>query len=76
MRMILMYNQHKERDIMFKVKKGEDTVNKTFRLPEALVNKMAKIAQSEGVSLNNFVTQCCKYALEHLQQSNDDAEID
>ena len=59
---------------MFKVKKGEETVNRTFRFPETLVNKMADIAQREGVSLNNFVIQCCEYAMEHMQPSNDEVE--
>lgn len=59
---------------MFKVKKGEDTVNRTFRFPETLVNKMADIAQREGVSLNNFVIQCCEYAIDHMQPSNDEVE--
>ncbi len=59
---------------MFKVKKGEDTVNRTFRFPETLVDKMADIAQREGVSLNNFVIQCCEYAIDHMQPSNDEDE--
>ena len=37
---------------MFKIEKPE-MVNKTFRLPLELVEHMQKIAQNEGVSLNN-----------------------
>ena len=49
----------------FKIEKLE-YVNKTFRLPLELVEKMQKIAQNKGVSLNNLVMQCCEYALKNL----------
>lgn len=55
---------------MFKVKKTE-YINKTFRLPTDLVEKMESIAQNKGVSLNNLVFQCCEYALENIEQSED-----
>lgn len=51
---------------MFKVRKTEETVNRTFRFPETLIDNMSKIAQNEGVSLNNFVVQCCEYAISHM----------
>ena len=51
--------------IMFKVEK-EEMVNKTFRLPLKLVEKLYSVAQNQGVSLNNLVKQCCEYALENL----------
>ena len=51
--------------IMFKVEK-EEMVNKTFRLPLKLVEKLYSVAQNLGVSLNNLVKQCCEYALENL----------
>lgn len=50
---------------MFKVEK-EEMVNKTFRLPLKLVEKLYSVAQNQGVSLNNLVKQCCEYALENL----------
>ena len=59
---------------MFQVKKGEETVNKTFRIPKPLFDKMSDIAQREGVSLNNFVLQCCEYAIDNLKPSSDEAE--
>ena len=52
---------------MFKIEKPE-MVNKTFRLPLELVERMQKIAQNEGVSLNNLVMQCCEYALKNLKK--------
>ena len=50
---------------MFSVKKIE-MVNKTFRLPLDLVERLGVVAQDKGVSMNNLVTQCCKYALDQL----------
>lgn len=52
---------------MFKVEKPE-MINKTFRLPLALVQRLQKVAQDKGVSLNNLVMQCCEYALNHLDK--------
>lgn len=52
---------------MFKVEKPE-MINKTFRLPLGLVQRLQKIAQDKGVSLNNLVMQCCEYALMHLDK--------
>ena len=53
---------------MFYVQKPE-MVNKTFRLPEELVNQLSTVAQRQGVSMNNLVAQCCAYALAHLAES-------
>jgi predicted HicB family RNase H-like nuclease len=51
---------------MFKVEK-EEMVNKTFRLPTNLVEKLSTVAQNKKVSLNNLVRQCCEYALKNLE---------
>lgn len=53
---------------MFTVKKVE-MVNKTFRLPTDLVKRLATVAQAQGVSMNNLVTQCCEYALDNMGES-------
>ncbi len=52
---------------MFEVKKPEMT-NKTFRLPTELVERLTKIAQQKGISVNSLVRQCCEYALENLKE--------
>ncbi len=52
---------------MFEIKK-EEHVNKTFRMPLSLVQQLEKLAQNEGVSLNNLVVQCCEYALDNLKK--------
>ena len=55
---------------MFNVYHMEEKINKTFRFPKSLLDKMSVIAQQENVSLNSFVVQCCEYAMENFQQSN------
>ena len=52
---------------MFKIEKPE-MMNKTFRMPVDLVERMQKVAQEKGVSLNNLVIQSCEYALDNLEQ--------
>lgn len=52
---------------MFRVKKTE-FVNKTFRMPQELVEKLEKLAQEKGVSLNNLIVQCCEYALDNINE--------
>ena len=51
---------------MFKIEKPE-MINKTFRLPAELVERLQTVAQNQGVSLNNLVKQCCEYALNNLE---------
>lgn len=52
---------------MFEVKK-EEYINKTFRMPVELVKKLEIIAQSEKVSLNNLIVQCCEYSIKNLKK--------
>lgn len=61
--------------MMFKIKKTQ-FVNKTFRLPTDLVKKMEQLAQSKDVSLNNLVVQCCEYALENIDKSDESDKKD
>ncbi|MGN1130111.1 MAG: toxin-antitoxin system HicB family antitoxin [Ruminococcus sp.] len=55
---------------MFKIKK-EEFVNKTFRFPLELVKKLEVLAQKENVSLNNLVVQCCEYAINNMENTED-----
>lgn len=50
---------------MFKIEKIE-TVNKTFRIPVNLAQRLQQVAQEQEISMNNLVVQCCEYALNHL----------
>lgn len=52
---------------MFRVSKPEYS-NKTFRMPNELIAQLEKPAQDKGVSLNQLVIQCCKYALDNLEE--------
>lgn len=55
---------------MFKIQKGYDTVNKSFRLPIELVEDMDKLAYKYNLSLNQLVVQCLRYALENLEEDD------
>lgn len=55
----------------FRIKK-EEYVNRTFRLPKELVDRLAVAAQREGISMNELVVQSCEYALGKLIMSMDD----
>ena len=48
---------------MFVVKKNSEMMNKTFRLPVDLLERLTEVATAQGVSVNNLVQQCCEYAL-------------
>ena len=61
---------------MFKVRKVEESSNRTIRFPKSLLDEMSKVAQQEKVSLNSFVVQCCEYAMNDLQKSDSDSETD
>lgn len=39
-------------------------------MPVELVEELETLAQSKGVSLNQLVIQCCKYALKNLEEDN------
>lgn len=54
---------------MFKIQKAE-YVNKTFRIPKDLSERLSSTAQSEDISVNELVVQCCEYALSDLMPSD------
>lgn len=55
---------------MFKIKKGYDSVSKTFRLPDEMVERLDKLAYENNLSLNQLVIQCLEYALNDLEPDN------
>ena len=60
---------------MFKIPKGYNTVTKTFRLPETLIEEMEKLAQNNNVSLNKLVKECLIYAMENMEKpTNENGE--
>lgn len=53
-------------NMKFEIKKVE-YVNKTFRISKDLTDRLSYIAQSQGVSVNELVVQCCEYALNNME---------
>lgn len=57
---------------MFKLQKGYDEyVTKTFRLPKEFVDELERIAFTNKLSLNQLVIQCLKYAIDNLNDEDD-----
>ncbi len=55
---------------MWKIKKGYVSVNKSFRLPEELANKIDNLALKNNISSNKLVIQCLNYAINNLDDTN------
>lgn len=60
---------------MFKIQKGYDTVSKTFRLPVQMVEHLERLAYNNNISLNQLVVQCLNYAMENLDEEDDNNNI-
>ncbi len=58
---------YKGENAMFQVRQTEEMINKTFRLPQSLLEELTKVAEQEKVSVNNLVRQCCEYALANMK---------
>lgn len=56
---------------MFKISKTE-YVNKTFRIPKDLLEKLQVFASKNHVSVNELVVQCCDYALENALEIDEE----
>jgi predicted DNA-binding protein len=53
--------------MMFEVKRMEKCVNKTFRFPESLIERLDKVAKDNDVSMNEVLKQCAEYALANME---------
>lgn len=51
----------------FKIKKTE-YVNRTYRIPKELADRLSLIAQQEDISVNELVVQSCEFALDNLKK--------
>lgn len=51
--------------MQFKIEKQE-YVNRTFRITKELAEMLSKIAQREGISVNELVVQCCNFAISNM----------
>jgi hypothetical protein len=51
---------------MFVVKHNREMVNKTFRFPSELLDKLERIAGKNKISVNSLVMQMAEYALANM----------
>lgn len=51
--------------------KHEEFVNKTFRFPKDLADRLAIASAENNCSMNEFVIQATEFALEHLKPKQD-----
>ncbi len=56
---------------MFKIEKGSECENKTFRLPVELIERLAVLASRNNISMNKLVIQCLNYALDNLEEDDE-----
>ena len=58
-------------DTMFKIdtKFKNANVSRTIRFTEDMYEELAALAQQNGISFNNLVLQCCRYALDDMEES-------
>ena len=58
-------------DAMFKIdtKFKNANVSRTIRFTEDMYEELATLAQQNGISFNNLVLQCCRYALDDMEES-------
>ena len=56
---------------MFRIQKGYDSESKTFRLPIKLIERLNELAAHSKLSLNQLVIQCLNYAVDNLENDND-----
>ena len=54
---------------LFEIKKSSES-NKTICMPDSLIEKLENLATKNDISFNQLVIQCCGYAIENLNQSN------
>ena len=59
---------------MFKIKPGCDTVTKTLRMPEVIVDNLEQLAKENKVSFTSVVLQCLQYALDSMGSDEKDIE--
>ena len=54
---------------MFEIQNQQKS-NKTIRMPDELINKLQTIADQNNISFNRLVIQCCEYALNDMEKSD------
>ena len=51
---------------MLEIIKGQESVNKTFRIPTDIVVQLEYLAGINNTSVNKVVVQCLEYALANI----------
>ena len=51
----------------FEIKKTE-YVNRTYRIPKELADRLSLIAQQEDISVNELVVQSCEFSIDNLKK--------
>ena len=59
---------------MLEIKRGYESVNKTFRIPVHIVEQLERLAGENNTSVNKVVVQCLQYALDSLDAEPSDTE--
>ena len=69
------YNNNGKRGVifMFKIDNQFSNANipRTVRFTEKIFDELNEAADKNSVSFNMFVLQCCRYALDHLEESDE-----
>ncbi|MGN0114065.1 MAG: hypothetical protein ACI396_01925 [Acutalibacteraceae bacterium] len=60
---------------MLELEKGFESVNKTFRIPIYIAERLEELAGEYNTSVNKIVIQCLEYALDNIA-SGDTEESD
>ena len=63
---------------MFKVShpKSQSNISRTIRFTEELFSVLSEIAVKEGTSFNALVLQCCQYAIDNYDESDELEELE
>lgn len=55
---------------MLKLKKEYESVNKTFRIPVNISEKLERLAGIYNTSVNKIVVQCLEYAIDEIDMQD------
>lgn len=69
---VLVILKEKEVILMFRIQNDFKNTNlpRTIRFTEELFERLNKTAAANGVSFNALVLQCCKYALDDMEEDH------
>lgn len=54
----------------------EEYVNKTFRFERKLIDRLEKICDSKNISLNKLIVLCINYALDNMEEEDENDQKD